>query len=64
MWQVGWSCGNKGLLFLLNCYTGNKFITYKTGMYYVVVIIWLGGIAVSMCTLYMIGVGDKGYLVS
>jgi len=28
-----------------------------------VVIIWLRGIDVSMCTLYTIGVGDKGYLM-
>jgi hypothetical protein len=61
MWQVGWLCGNKSLLFLLNCYSGSKFITYKTGMCYVVVIIWHRGIVVSMSTLYTIGVGDKGY---
>jgi len=35
----------------------------KKGMCYVVVIVWLRGVAVSMYTLYTKGVVDKVYLV-
>ena len=62
--MVGWlDVWKQSLLFLFKWYNGSKFITYKTGLYYVMVIISLRGIAVSMCTLYTIRVGDKGYLM-